>query len=217
MNDQAIIALARFPRAGEVKSRLTRLISPQEAADLYRGFLVDSLEQYASLGLSVRLYMAGGHTPDFPVYNATIRTQCGDGFGQRMQHAFEETAQAGYKKIVIIGTDHPTLPLTYIRRAFDALSEAPAIAIGPVLDGGYYLLGMNPPIYDLFDGIEYSRPDVYELTLAKAYQSGANVTQLPKWYDIDTPEDLRRLAREEASVPIHTMKILKQLKVKYPL
>ena len=214
---KALIVFARSPRAGQVKSRLTSLISPQEAADLYRVFLMDGLKQYASLNVDVRLYMSDGAPPDVPLYGAIIKKQHGDGLGERMQYAFQETAAAGYEQIVIIGTDHPTLPDAFIRGAFDGLSEAPSICIGPVEDGGYYLLGMNPLMHGLFEGITYSRPDVYRRTLARAYQSGANVVQLPEWYDVDTPNDLRRLATAKESVPANTLKFLRKLKVKYAL
>ena len=212
MKDRALIVFARSPRAGHVKSRLTTLITPQEAADLYRAFLMDSLQQYASLNIAVRLYMSDEGAPHVPVFGATLKRQHGDDLGQRMQHAFQETAKAGYKQIIIIGSDHPTLPLVFLQRAFEVLSEAPTICIGPTEDGGYYLLGMNPLIHGLFDGIVYSRPDVFSLTRARAYQTGANIIELPKWYDVDTPADLRRLTREE-SIPVNTLNILKQLNI----
>ncbi|MXX97285.1 MAG: glycosyltransferase [Rhodothermaceae bacterium] len=217
MKGRALIVFARSLKSGQVKSRLTKLISAQEATDLYRMFLVDSLKQYASLNVAVRLYMSDGIPPDIPVYGAVIKQQCGKELGERMRHAFQETAAAGYRQMVIIGTDHPTLPDAFIQDAFHALSDLPSICIGPTEDGGYYLLGMNPFIDGLFDDMIYSRPDVFELTLTRAYQSGANVVQLPKWYDVDTPDDLRRLASEEEAVPINTLKIVKQLKAKYAL
>ena len=217
MKGRALIVFARSPRSGQVKSRLTELISAQEATDLYRMFLIDSLKQYASLNVAVRLYMSNGIPPDVPVHGAIIKQQCGNGLGERMRHAFQETATAGYRQMVIIGTDHPTLPDAFIQDAFLALSDSPSICIGPAEDGGYYLLGMNPFIDGLFDDMIYSRPDVFELTLTRAYQSGANVVQLPKWYDVDTPNDLRRLASEEEVVPMNTLKIVKQLKAKYAL
>lgn len=215
MKGRALIVFARPPKSGQVKSRLTKLISPQEAADLYRMFLMDSLEQYASLNVEVRLYMSDGTPPSVPVHGAMVKQQCGKGLGERMRHAFQETAAAGYRQMVIIGTDHPTLPDAFIQDAFLALSNSPSISIGPTEDGGYYLLGMNPFIDGLFDGMIYSRPDVYKLTLNRAYQSGANVVQLPKWYDVDTPDDLYRLASEEELMPVNTLKIVKQLKKKY--
>jgi hypothetical protein len=217
MNDRALIVFARSPVAGQVKSRLTPLLSSQEAADLYRAFLMDSLAQYAALEVDVRLYMADEGDPGIHLYGAQLKKQCGNGLGERMEHAFRETAAEGYEKMVIIGTDHPTLPTEFIMEAYEALSDVPAVCIGPTLDGGYYLLGMSPLIYGLFDGIVYGEPNVLSLTLVRAHESEASVTQLPVWYDIDTPEDLRRLASGNAVLPPATKKMMRMLKARYGL
>jgi len=217
MNGEALIVFARPPIAGQVKSRLLSLITDQEAADLYQTFLIDSLKQYSQLNVGVRLYMTDTLPSDIPLYGASIRRQYGDGLGQRMQHAFTETATEGYQQIVIIGTDHPTLPTPFIQGAFKGISKSPAISIGPTEDGGYYLLGMNPVIDNFFEGITYSRSDVYEKTLERAYQSSSNVVQLPEWYDVDYPSDLKRLVTQEELLPKNTLKIVRQLKDKYNL
>ena len=217
MKDRALIVFARSPVAGQVKSRLTQLLSSQEAADLYRAFLMDSLAQYASLEVDVRLYMADEGDPDVHLYGAQLKKQCGDGLGERMEHAFRETAVEGYEQMVIIGTDHPTLPTQFIMDAYEALSDVPAVCIGPASDGGYYLLGMSPLICGLFDGIVYSKPNVLSLTLVRARESGASVTQLPVWYDVDTPEDLSRLVSEKTVLPPATMKMMRMLESRYGL
>ncbi len=217
MKDRALIVFARSPVAGQVKSRLTQLLSSQEAADLYRAFLVDSLAQYASLEVDVRLYMADEGDPGVHLYGAQLRKQCGNGLGERMEHAFSETAAEGYNQMVIIGTDHPTLPTEFIMEAYEALSDVPAVCIGPASDGGYYLLGMSPLISGLFDGIVYSKPNVFSLTLGRAHESGATVTKLPVWYDVDTPEDLRRLVSENTVLPPATMKVMRMLSARYGL
>ena len=217
MQDKALIVFARSPIVGRVKSRLTTLLSPQEAADLYKAFLIDSLKQYSMLKVAVRLYMADELPIMIPRFGATVHQQFGLELGPRMRHAFTETAAVGFNKIVIIGTDHPTLPTSYIQNAFDALSEMPSVSIGPAEDGGYYLLGMYPFIHGLFDGITFGKSDVYAKTLCKAYQTDANVVELPQWYDIDRPSDLKRLAADEKYIPKNTWKILKHLKVKYKI
>ena len=217
MKDRALIVFARSPVAGKVKSRLTQLLSSEEAADLYRAFLMDSLLQYASLEVDVRLYMADAGDPGVHLYGAQLKKQCGDGLGERMEHAFRETAVEGYEQMVIIGTDHPTLPTEFIMDAYEALSDVPAVCIGPATDGGYYLLGMSPLICGLFDGIVYSKPNVLSLTLVRARESGASVTQLPVWYDVDTPEDLRRLVSEKTVLPPATMKMMRMLESRYGL
>ena len=217
MKDRALIVFARFPKAGQVKTRLTTLISPQEAADLYRAFLIDGLKMYASLDVAVRLYMSDQTIPDFPVFGASIRHQHGSGLGPRMRNAFEETVTEGYSRAVLVGTDHPTLPEAFIRDAFESLSDAPTVCIGPTDDGGFYLLGMSSFIHGLFKGMTYSRSDVYQRTLWRANRSGAKVIQLPRWYDIDTPDDLKRLVKVKSTLPENTSRVMTQLKLTYTL
>lgn len=196
----ALIVFAKAPVPGQVKTRLTPMLSEAAAARLYAAFLRDALDQYAALEADVRLYWSGPE-PDVPpdvqaglmLDGVASLVQRGDGLGARMQGAFLETFAAGYERVVIVGTDHPTLPSAFITRAFEALREPLAVALGPSEDGGYYLLGMNEFYPQLFSGMRYSHGAVFEETLARAGETGAALTVLPPWYDVDTPEALGRL------------------------
>ncbi|MEZ4700271.1 MAG: TIGR04282 family arsenosugar biosynthesis glycosyltransferase [Rhodothermales bacterium] len=199
MSPSALIVFAKVPEPGKVKTRLTELLTPTQAAELYTAFLADALAQYAALDVDVRLYlppsdktMPAGVVPE-PV---SRQAQVGADLGARMGHAFLETFMAGYKKAVIIGTDHPTLPSPFIDEAFRILDDPYAISIGPSEDGGYYLLGMNEFYPHLFEGMTYSHDQVFMQTLERAGETGAEVTVLPPWFDVDTPDELVRLARE---------------------
>lgn len=192
----ALIVFAKPPIAGQVKTRLTPELSEEAAARLYEAFLRDALAQYVALDVPVRLYISppagrlpGGIVPE-PV---TVHEQVGPGLGARMANAFEETLQAGLGAAVIIGTDHPTLPTAYIREAFSALDTPEALCIGPSEDGGYYLLGMNSYYPAVFEGMTYSHADVFDDTVARAARLDARLTILPTWYDVDTPDALRRM------------------------
>ncbi len=204
---QALIVFAKAPEAGRVKTRLTKVLAPEEAARLYAAFVRDALRQYAGLGGSqgfgphVRLY-AAPPVEAFPEAlvpaGVTLHEQAGRGLGARMMNAFRETFGAGYARAVVIGTDHPTLPSAYVRRAFEALHVPPAVSLGPSTDGGYYLLGLTEPRPALFEGMTYSHAGVFEQTAARAEATPARLTVLPTWYDVDTPADLRRLRAELA-------------------
>ena len=221
--DQALIVFAKPPVPGEVKTRLTELLSEEEAARLYEAFLLDALDLYRQLGVPVRLYLTSLDISlsleDGPV---TLLRQEGEGLGDRMKYAFAETLGAGYDRAVIVGTDHPSLPLTFVEQAFRELGEKPSICIGPSEDGGYYLLGMNAFYPSVFEDITYSRPDVFEVTLDKIRTTPAELTVLPEWYDVDTPAHLRRLVAElvEGEVPARrarrTHRILERLAEHYP-
>ena len=93
--------------------------------------------------------------------------QQGDGLGEKMRRAFEQTFAVGYERVVIIGTDHPTLPPAFIQEAFTRLRSPETVVIGPTEDGGYYLLGMDAPRPALFRGMTYSHGDVFAQTVAR--------------------------------------------------
>ncbi len=189
--------MARVPAAGRVKTRLIPWIGADNAAGLYQAFLADGLRQYAALGVAVRVYVEGCG-PDLklpvPLYGASVHRQQGDTLADRMDAAFRDTQAAGFRKIVIIGTDHPTLPSRYIMSGFDALDDSASVAIGPADDGGFYILGMHPYIPGLITGRSYSHDRVFRETYKDAREKGLQVSVLEAWYDVDTPDDLQRLA-----------------------
>ena len=168
--------------------------------------MLDALDQYVALEVDVRLYLASANgvvlepAPD----DVAQFEQTGATLGARMKQAFADTLAAGYEHAVIIGTDHPTLPSPFIEQAFQALETPASIVLGPSTDGGYYLLGMNDFYPQLFDDMAYSHGEVFADTLDRAAQTGAHLTILPSWYDVDEPDDLKRLARDLDANPDQT-------------
>ena len=218
----ALIVFAKVPLAGRVKTRLTALLTEDEAADLYEAFLLDALDSYASLNTDVRLYVASE-----PKASATLSLpngvrmfeQRGDGLGDRMAAAFVETFLAGYDRVAIVGTDHPTLPTSFIEYALASNTSLRSVTLGPAEDGGYYLLAMNEFHPAIFRGMSFSHSDVFKQTLARISDSGCEAIVLPLWYDVDEPADLRRLhaqLAENADSAPRTARHLMRLVRRYP-
>ena len=218
----ALIVFAKWPEPGAVKTRLTTTLTPEDAARLYDAFLRDALIQYQALNVDVRLYFnppLASVPDDLRPEGVSVHEQQGPGLGARMKIAFVESFAEGYQKLVIIGTDHPTLPTAFIEEAFAALDEPSSICIGPSDDGGYYLLGMNDFYPEVFHDMRYSHADVFEQTLERAARTAAHVTLLPPWYDVDTPETLRRLVidlQDAAVEASHTRRAVGALLEAYP-
>ncbi len=219
---RALIVFAKVPEANKVKTRLTTLLSPEEAALLYEAFLKDAIDFYQTLAVDVRLYF-GPSDLEIPAAlqpaGISIHEQKGAGLGARMATAFAETFVAGYEHVVIIGTDHPTLPAAFIEQAYLGLEDAKAISIGPSEDGGYYLLGMNTFYPQLFADMSYSHANVFEQTLERADGTQAAIHILPEWYDVDDPDTLKRLLADikSSELPLsRTRKALAGLEESYP-
>ena len=192
--------MARYPEPGRVKTRLARSLGDAAACDLYRAFLLDLA---ARLRTSRRQVIWLVHPPDRDLREvlgpeASCRPQRGNDLGARMHQAFVELTAAGYERVIIIGADMPHLRDEWLDEADAALDVADA-ALGPVRDGGYYLIAMRAP-HDLFTGVPMGTPTVLATTLARAETAALRMHLLPQSFDVDEVADLRRL-REEMTRP----------------
>ena len=104
-----------------------------------------------------------------------------------MRSAFADRFEEGYKKVVIIGSDSPSLPGCYIDKAFAANKD---LVLGPSTDGGYYLIAMTGKVFEVFAGVAWGTEKVLEETLKKVKDANISLELLPVWYDVDLPEDL---------------------------
>lgn len=195
-----------------MKTRLAPDLSHEIAATLYRAFLLDAIDLYASLVPEAEpvLYLTDGRDlePMRELMLQTahpgavgIRVQRGDGLGERLELAFEEAFADGCTAACAIGTDHPTLPLGYVRDALASVGAADApydLAVGPADDGGYYLIAMNSPHPELFRGMPYSTPGLYAAIMAVARSGRLHALELPLWYDVDDAASLRRLLADRS-------------------
>ncbi len=216
-----LIIFAKNPIPGKVKTRVTPHITPTDAAELYKAFIVDIVSNTLILKCD-RIVIAytplNAETSFHEICGQSINyiPQEGYDLGERMKNAFRYTFDKGSKRTVIIGTDSPTLPLSYIRKAFSVLEKVP-ITIGPTFDGGYYLVGLSEQNNDIFDGVEWSTSRVFSQTLTRIKALNKQFYLLPPWYDVDTPEDLKFLRSHilamklsgASDIPMSTMQFLK--------
>jgi glycosyltransferase A (GT-A) superfamily protein (DUF2064 family) len=104
------------------------------------------------------------------------------------------------QKVVLIGTDCPSLEGKHIIQAFEALDQSDLV-LGPAKDGGYYLIGMKCRANFLFEGITWSSELVLSQTLALAAAQGLQTSLLPVLEDIDTLEDWERYCSQIVDRP----------------
>jgi uncharacterized protein len=196
---RALIVVGKAPEPGLAKTRLVPPLTPQEAADLYRAFLLDAVDLGLSAGcdrVSV-VHPRGAATVLSALLPPAVHLleQRTRGLGEALAFAFRTHLDESFARVVLIGSDNPTLPASPIHQAFAAL-DTHDLSIGPSADGGYYLIGLRRPHLGVFEGIEWSTPRVYAQTLARARQLNLRVQAVPEWYDVDTPADLARLRLE---------------------
>jgi len=192
--------LVREPIPGTVKTRLVPAFGPTGAADLYRAFVEDSCERLVP---EVPLALAA-NSPDGWVaglarrYRVPLIAQ-GDGdLGTRLRR-LATTALESVPRVVLLGSDAPTLPVAHVTAALHALARAPVV-VGPSLDGGYNLLGVRAPLPDLFSRIPWKSERVLASTLARLERLRVSPVVLPIWYDVDTADDVAVLARHVSAL-----------------
>lgn len=200
--DGAALGLfAKQPLPGQVKTRLAAALGNEQAAAIAEAMLFDTLDLWgaerilAPGGRRVVVFDPPDAGPWFDVRTPdsfALQPQAQGDLGARMKAFFEGEFDDGATRVVLIGSDSPTLDPSFVVSAF-LLLEHKDIVLGPATDGGYYLIGARPPLPPLFDGIAWSTPGVLAETCRHLAASGRSLAVLPPWYDIDTPADYQML------------------------
>jgi glycosyltransferase A (GT-A) superfamily protein (DUF2064 family) len=64
----------------------------------------------------------------------------------------------------------------------------------PAEDGGYVLVGLSRMVPGLFENVRWGEATVMRETRERLRSAGATWTEMPVRWDVDRPEDYRRLA-----------------------
>lgn len=216
-DDERLILFTRYPRPGGCNTRLTPAPGLQRTADVHEELTKHSLVEMNRLrlrraGVATEVRFTGGT-------EGTVRSRCGSGpftpqqpedgdFGTRLNRACDDAFQSGADRVVVIGSDCPSLSAHIMGEAFDALRRYDLV-IGPAKDGGYSLIGLRRPALadsNLFRNVDWGTDHVLEQTLEAAARSGLSVHRLPLLDDSDRPDDLHRrrsaAAARNASTPL---------------
>jgi rSAM/selenodomain-associated transferase 1 len=202
---EALVVMAKAPRAGEVKTRLLGALSPEEARGLYVAFLSDAFalmedvsEEREELALALCYTPEGAEEAfeDVEREGSLMIPQRGENLGERLANCFADLFALGFESVVVIGADSPTLPGEYVFDAFECFETDDDVVIGPTEDGGYYLVGMRKLHKRIFEDIPWSGSGAMDATIERAREAELNLVLLPEWRDVDTPEDFERLKRE---------------------
>ncbi|CAN5435035.1 TIGR04282 family arsenosugar biosynthesis glycosyltransferase [soil metagenome] len=195
--------MTKAPRAGQVKTRLIPLLTPEEAAALNVCFLRDLSAAIADAGWpgqGVACYTPVGAEEIYASILPSkflLMAQRDGPFGQRLAGALEDLLAAGFGSVCLINSDSPTVPAANFAQAALWLAEAEdTLVLGPSDDGGYYLIGMKRLHRRIFEEIDWSTDRVLKQTLARAAEIGLAVQLLPLGYDVDESATLHRLCQD---------------------
>jgi uncharacterized protein len=193
----AVLGLfAKWPLPGTVKTRLAAATSATWAASIAQAFLRDALRRLATVqARRVLVYSPADtvkHFEAFPCKDFVLRPQIEGDLGRRLAAFFSDAFAEGATRVVVVGTDSPTLPVAFVESAFEQLQHVDVV-LGPATDGGYTLIGCahRPP--PLFDGIAWSGSHVLAQTVDRLRQASLRLAVLPPWYDVDSLDDWHML------------------------
>ena len=200
----AVVIMARSPAAGDApKTRLADAV-PRETdrRRLYAAFLADTIAACRTVeGAALRIAYtpdgAGDGLRELGAGDGELLPQRGADLGARERGVFDDLFAAGFEKVVMIGSDLPTLPPAHVSLAIERVSPG-RVVLGPSADGGYYLIALaapaaGMPVPDLFSRIRWSTPAALADTRAAAGRAGVGIVLVPGWHDVDDAAGLERL------------------------
>ena len=198
--DEFLGVFAKEPLAGAVKTRLSPPLSGDQAAELYRLALYETVERMTQAGFRPTLFFSGRRDyfrHSFP--GLRLLSQGGGDLGARLERALRRQLKAGFRKVVVIGTDSPDIPPGIIKKAF-AFLDSEEVVVSPARDGGYVLIGESRHHPELFRNIPWGSDRVLAETRRRAGDKGLTLLELEGWEDIDDAASLERfLQRSPAS------------------
>jgi len=194
--DTCIILFAKYPAPNKAKTRLQPALGVDGAARMARQLLLHSIEQAIDTGFSVELCVSPA--PTDPCWQAfdlpdSLRwsAQAEGDLGLRMLIA-SQCALERFDKVVLVGTDCPSLTTARIQTAVQQLNQHDAVMI-PATDGGYVLLGFREVDESLFSDIVWSTASVAAVTKQRMAALGWTLALFDPLHDIDEPKDLKHL------------------------
>ena len=191
-----LMVFCKAPVPGEVKTRLHGAYTPEQAADIHRELAIETLEQclelkHAMPGIILELWCSPDSDHEFFQYYQTqgyeLLQQSGDDLGERMHNGFLQQKGAG----LLIGTDCPPIDVNYLMFAAKQLKSVDVV-LAPAEDGGYGLIGLHRPNFNLFENITWSTDTVLSKTIERCESQKLTTKPLPLIWDVDDPDDVDR-------------------------
>jgi uncharacterized protein len=202
--DRVLVIMAKAPRPGTVKTRLTPSLPLQAVTAFYRCLLDDTLVLARSLGdVEVAVMCPDSDVSELARWagsGANVVAQKGDGLVGGLTSVFAHFAGDYQRRVIAFNSDSPHLPPSVLEDAFETLA-AHDLVVGPTHDGGYYLVGAKTSHSTLFAGDGMSTASALERLLSRARALELSVGFTDPFYDIDIADDLIRLAAELRLAP----------------
>jgi hypothetical protein len=202
--NRTLVIMAKAPKPGTVKTRLTESLPSSAVTALYRCLLEDTLALAKSLTSVEVAVMCPEPDQDELAHLlgdiAQVVAQKGEGLAAGLTSVFRHFTLAGRQHVIAFNSDSPHLAPSVLENAFEILATHDVV-VGPTHDGGYYLVGAKAAHASLFeaDGMGTGSALDRLMTRTRALELSIGFTE--PFYDIDIANDLIQLARELRLAP----------------
>jgi rSAM/selenodomain-associated transferase 1 len=201
---RTLVVMAKAPRPGVVKTRLAQNLPVEAVTELYRCLLDDTMALARSLGnVEVAIMCPASDVEEMTGLAhgvIDVVAQNGEGLAAGLTSVFAHFTASGRQRVIAFNSDSPHLPRSVLEDAFETLA-AHDVVVGPTHDGGYYLVGAKASHPTLFARDGMGTSSALERLLSRSRALELSVGFAVPFYDIDTADDLSRLAAELRLTP----------------
>ena len=201
---RTLVIMAKAPKPGMVKTRLTESLPSPAVTALYRCLLEDTLALATSLANVEVAVMCPESDQDELAHllanTVRVVAQKGEGLAAGLTSVFRHFTAAGRQQVIAFNSDTPHLAPSVLDSAFEILATHDVV-VGQTHDGGYYLVGAKAPHPSLFESDRMGTKSALDklLTRTRVLELSTGFTE--PFYDIDVANDLILLARELRLAP----------------
>jgi len=192
-----LVIMAKAPKLGMVKTRLTESLPSPAVTALYRCLLEDTLALATSLtGVEIAVMCPASDQDELAqLLGNTVQVvaQEGEGLAAGLTSVFRHFTATGQQHVIAFNSDSPHLAPSVL--------ATHDVVVGPTNDGGYYLVGAKAAHPTLFESDRMGTRSALDrlLTRTKVLELSTGFTE--PFYDIDVANDLILLARELRLAP----------------
>ena len=196
MSKNLIIILTKNPELGKGKSRLAATVGKKNALIIFKELIKHTVSITKNLKANKWVFYSDyiGDNEFFDGLKYQKFMQKGSDLGERMRNAMVKATDAGYEKVLMIGSDCYQLTTEELEKGFRIL-DTNDFVFGPAEDGGYYLIGTRTTFTKVFDNKTWSTATVLYEAIRDVEGADLTYGELSTLSDVDYEEDLGELKR----------------------
>ncbi len=194
----AVLIMARAPRRGEVRHALESLIGLDGCVALQTALIAEAMRwarelEPRAIYLAHEPADAGRDLQRLIGEDVVLFPQNGDGIAGRVADAAARVSSHSPGPTFIVWPDLARFRSAHAEAAATDLADGADLVLGPVFDGGYYMIALARPLPSLFALPEqvWRGPDSFNQVLTAAARTGLEIGVLGGERALHRPADVR--------------------------